>query len=1087
MSNEAPPETAKAEASSRKTWDTVFQEEIEAVRKRREQPGSENAPNAPLVGLAFSGGGIRSATFGLGVLEGLKQFGLLRKIDYLSTVSGGGYIGAWLSANCKRTAKRREAAPTEPDWLSPQADWKTSIDHLRRYSNYLSPSVGLFSADTWSMVAIWFRNTLLVQLTVILAIAALLLVPRPLFAVFEHWPQAGLYRWTTIILFILGVVGIAGNQLRLNWPGAWPLSSQNWPKGLACAAAFLAIAGIIGKTTHFRPFDPGQVDFNGAIPIAILLVAAGFCLQPVAVKLVNLLSPAEKPPEQINYTQAWVQAVVVVPMLAVGFLAAAILWGQSQGAGELARLDSFAGFFTAAWQHWPFPLSVIFMSLWLLSFCSIRQWDWKGVLVGLLVAPVPAMLVLHALLSAIMLLFHQWAGQGEQGQWLAYVWGPPLVLYALMLTIVILIGMLGRQSGEGGREWWSRFGAWLGIYGFGWMLINVSTVYGPLLGAFLLQSDTWKGITASGWAGTVLAGLFAGKSGSTGGAEGQGIGAKVREAVATAAPFVFVFGVLVGVATVLHLLLVNLSGSLQGDYWHLLYATAADMRPALPALAACAGCVALFAARVDINEFSLNAFYRSRLVRCYLGATRFQEGERKPQNFTGFDDEDDIKLATLADSQKPLAGPLHIVNCALNLGGSSDLALHTRHSAIFTLTPLHCGSGYASRDLAGDREMGYRPTGEFGGPDGQPTLGQAISVSGAAASPNMGYHTSPVVAFLLTLFNVRLGWWFPNPRHSADHPSPWFSLYYLVKELFGDANDKSEYLAISDGGHFENLAAYELLKRKCAVIIISDGECDPKLQFEGLGTLIRMSEVDLKAKIDIDVRSIRPESGAAWSRNRCAVGRVYYADGTCGLLIYLKASMTGHEETAVLQYKATHPDFPHETTSDQFYGEDQFESYRSLGRDVAMRTFAPVRPQDGQWDFLDLAEKLEKICSPSLPNVGQFTQHAAQLADLWSRLGNDPGLDSLDQELVAAWPQHPPANRSAFYLCSQMIQLMENVYLDVNLEETWDHPDNKGWRTLFANWANAKTLQDTWALTHKTYGLRFQYFCQRRLGLPLSS
>ena len=151
------------------------------------------------------------------------------------------------------------------------------------------------------------------------------------------------------------------------------------------------------------------------------------------------------------------------------------------------------------------------------------------------------------------------------------------------------------------------------------------------------------------------------------------------------------------------------------------------------------------------------------------------------------------------------------------------------------------------------------PTNAYGGTRGDPTLGQAISVSGAAASPNMGYHTSPVMAFLLTLFNVRLGWWFPNPgRRRHRHPSPRFSLRYLVAELFGGANDKSKFVMVSDGGHFENLAAYELVRRRCRVIIISDGECDPTLAFEGLGTLIRMCEVDFGYQITIDVNAIRP-------------------------------------------------------------------------------------------------------------------------------------------------------------------------------------------------------------------------------------
>src|SRR5207342_1271726 len=105
-----------------------------------------------------------------------------------STVSGGGYIGAWLTANCRRAADRNS------DWLESDADWAESIAHLRRYSNYLSPEVGFFSADTWSMFTIWIRNTILVQLTVVLAIGSVLLLPRLIVPVFEHWYEMGLWR-----------------------------------------------------------------------------------------------------------------------------------------------------------------------------------------------------------------------------------------------------------------------------------------------------------------------------------------------------------------------------------------------------------------------------------------------------------------------------------------------------------------------------------------------------------------------------------------------------------------------------------------------------------------------------------------------------------------------------------------------------------------------------------------------------------------------------------------------------------------------------------------------------------------------------
>jgi predicted acylesterase/phospholipase RssA len=199
-----------------RSWDAVFDDEIRELRARRTDPPTGN----DRVGIAFSGGGIRSATFGLGVLEALKQRGLLKKLHYLSTVSGGGYIGAWLSASCRR----------HPDWLEPDAKWDDSVDHLRRYSNYLSPKVGFFSADTWSMFTIWMRNTILVQVTVVLAVACVLLLPRLLVLPFHRWPDVGNWRWTSIVLFILAVVGIAGNQKRVSSQRQVRfLQAKSWP------------------------------------------------------------------------------------------------------------------------------------------------------------------------------------------------------------------------------------------------------------------------------------------------------------------------------------------------------------------------------------------------------------------------------------------------------------------------------------------------------------------------------------------------------------------------------------------------------------------------------------------------------------------------------------------------------------------------------------------------------------------------------------------------------------------------------------------------------------------------------------------
>ena len=932
-----------AKSELHQKWDVVAQRENAALKQR-------NIPTEDgLAGLAISGGGIRSATFALGVLESLKARGLLEKFHYLSTVSGGGYIGSWLSAGCRRNE----------GWLT-TVDWRDSIAHLRRYSNYLSPRVGFFSADAWSMITIWLRNTLLIQATLILGVASVLVLPRPLVEAFIKWPSSGDWRWTTVILFIFGIVGIAGNQVRMAaGAGVFWLRRHSWPASLVGAAILGGAAVGLTYAFDFEPFDRGMdhVNYLHAVPIAFLLVLAGFALQPLAVTVASLVMKDR--PAEVNYTQSWVQFAIIVPLMVTSFLVTSVLWAQATGSPDvksLAGITTYGALVTTAWHYWPFHLSVVFVSFWLLSLCSI-DWRSRPSIAIALGGPIVAVPALHAMLCAIVLLF-QYLNTVPGGGWHGFVWGPVLVALSFVLSIVVLIGMMGRALSDDVREWWSRLGAWLGIYATAWMIIAVSAVYGPYWVAWALEHAKWSTITAAGgWVATVTGGLLAGNSPSTGG-QAKTTSAKAKEVVAAVAPFVFIAGLLIAVSyTINQVVLLNGSGL---NWWASdpqVTASSTDSVVALAIFVACAAATALFAWRVDINEFSLSAFYRNRLVRCYLGATRHPKDPRKPQNFTGFDDADDLRLAKLIDPQ--LAGPLHIVNCALNLGGSSDLALHTRHSAVFTLTPVACGTWYRSRNQQGKLdEVGYVDT-RFFGPSGGPTLGQAVAVSGAAASPNMGYHTSSVTAFLLTIFNVRLGWWFPNPRTGGSIPH--FSLTYLLAELFGIANDKSSFVNISDGGHFENLAAYELIRRKCRLIVISDAECDGNYAFEGLGTLIRVCEVDFQCKITGDVEAIRPSGSEKWSTRRWAVGRIDYSDGTHGTLIYLKASMVGTEDTSVRQYKSSHAEFPHESTGDQFYGEDQFESYRHLGREIAGEAF---RTFETDANLFVVAEKLQQQSGP---------------------------------------------------------------------------------------------------------------------------
>jgi len=477
----------------------------------------------------------------------------------------------------------------------------------------------------------------------------------------------------------------------------------------------------------------------------------------------------------------------------------------------------------------------------------------------------------------------------------------------------------------------------------------------------------------------------------------------------------------------------------------------------------------------------LNEFYRDRLVRCYLGATRWQPGTRHPHPFTAFDGYDDIALASLrvdnhdfCGSDEGFRGPFPIVNCTLNLGGSSDLAIHTRHGASFILTPLFSGS---SRDLVGYVRTQTRAGDRYAG---GVTLGQAISISGAAASANMGYNTSPLVSFMLTLFNVRLGWWLPNPRYPGLYQGRPPSGRCLLSELFGLADEKGKFINISDGGHFENLGVYELIRRRVRVIIAADAECDEDLAFGSLGKLIRICETDFGAKIDLDVSSIRRHGPDKVSRTHCAVGRITYSNGTRGYLIYIKSSITADEDIGVAEYRSGHPSFPHESTGNQFYSEDQFEAYRRLGYHITERTF---RDGEGEETPFDIAAKLYDVWAPAGFSTDAFLEHAKTLETIWDRFRTDGHLNDLFTEITTGPSIGTALTRHELVACMELLQLMENVFLDLRLEDFWDHPDNRGWAMLFTSFARSRKFRESWNCTRSTYGIRFEYFCNRHLGL----
>ena len=337
------------------------------------------------------------------------------------------------------------------------------------------------------------------------------------------------------------------------------------------------------------------------------------------------------------------------------------------------------------------------------------------------------------------------------------------------------------------------------------------------------------------------------------------------------------------------------------------------------------------------NANSLHRLYRDRLSRAFLFARPGYTAKVPP---------DALRFSELkfrnGETWHPTAAcsPFPIVNTAINLEASPSLNKRGRNADTFTFSPLHVGS----------RATGYVGTTEMEARVKDLSLAMAMATSGAAASANMGSSTVKVLTFSLSLLNIRLGYWLGNPARIGDFGGwitrMWANVgsWYFSKESLGLLNEKALNVYLTDGGHVENLGVYELLKRRCKVVLAVDAEGDQDMTFPSLMNLQVMARIDLGVRIDLPWHELRSralevtpasigaQAAAAGRRGpHAAIGRIYYDDAQTGVLIYLKSSLSGDEPDYVLDYKRRNATFPHETTADQFFTEEQFEAYRALG------------------------------------------------------------------------------------------------------------------------------------------------------------
>jgi hypothetical protein len=343
------------------------------------------------------------------------------------------------------------------------------------------------------------------------------------------------------------------------------------------------------------------------------------------------------------------------------------------------------------------------------------------------------------------------------------------------------------------------------------------------------------------------------------------------------------------------------------------------------------------------NANSLHPLYRDRLGKAFL----FQPLARVQvdQAIAPLS----LKLGALSGQH----GPYHLVNTALNVQNSMVANRRGRNADFFLFSSKFIGS----------ESTRYAATADYDAVNMGPDLATVMAVSGAAASSNMGAQSIKPLTPTLALLNIRLGFWLRNPSHlrflEPGKPAPWNrrANFYFFLELLGLLNETKKSVYLTDGGHIENLGLYELLKRGCRVIIAIDAEADGEMAFGSFNTLVRYARIDLGIEIDLpwqQITNMTKLTNAAIEKTgdaekyrgpHCAIGRITYSwSGTrpdrTGVLIYIKSSLTGDENDYVYHYKKRYWGFPHETTLDQMFSEEQFEAYRALGYHAANGLFS---------------------------------------------------------------------------------------------------------------------------------------------------
>jgi len=367
----------------------------------------------------------------------------------------------------------------------------------------------------------------------------------------------------------------------------------------------------------------------------------------------------------------------------------------------------------------------------------------------------------------------------------------------------------------------------------------------------------------------------------------------------------------------------------------------------------------------NVNFLNLERTRRDRLMETFMpNKSAIERGQWEPAT-----EGQALRVADLyVRMEEGRARLFHILNCNVVMVDAAHNVFRSRGGDNFFFSPLFSGSsatGWIKSNVVGGRGM---------------SLASAMATSATAANlaegvTGQGITRNRLVSLLMWFFNVRSGFWLRNPGANAlgralavGPPNLW--LPGLWQGLLGRRlGESAAFVELTDGGYFENTALYELIRRRLKVIILSEARSDSNYRMEDLANAVERARVDFGVHIRFDIQgyeadAIRPRNREGhptngYSKRGFALAHIYYpplstgrtlksaslSESESGYLLYLQASKIDGvaKRVDIDGYARAHPEFPNETTADQFVGEYQFEAYRELGLEVAEQAIGALQ------------------------------------------------------------------------------------------------------------------------------------------------